>query len=260
MAPFSVFLVASLGYVYGYDMGGLGGASYDAMWKDLDLADLYRQLDKGRMDGYFDDDLDSRSSPSNDWTLLSYRDQPMSDPNDIFSEASIRDQEYQEHSPLWGYQSVSGGTGDGKEHPKEVKTDKVLPAYCNPPNPCPIGYTEEDNCLTHFENTPQNNVRLMKEQDCPCDTEHMIDNCGAKNKVDTKSDDSANKLMDELNLENNDFLSTSEKRVRVVAKKSPHTIKKRKAELPDMEAINPFFGGYHREVRAKKGYNPIPHY
>ena len=25
----------------------------------------------------------------------------------------------------------------------ESKTDGVLPAYCNPPNPCPIGYTGE---------------------------------------------------------------------------------------------------------------------
>lgn len=23
----------------------------------------------------------------------------------------------------------------------EVKTDATLPAYCNPPNPCPVGYT-----------------------------------------------------------------------------------------------------------------------
>lgn len=37
--------------------------------------------------------------------------------------------------------NFAGGTGDGKDNPKQVKTDKVLPAYCNPPNPCPIGYT-----------------------------------------------------------------------------------------------------------------------
>lgn len=37
--------------------------------------------------------------------------------------------------------TIKGGTGEGKQQPKEVKTDKVLPAYCNPPNPCPIGYT-----------------------------------------------------------------------------------------------------------------------
>lgn len=39
------------------------------------------------------------------------------------------------------HDEFAGGTGDGKDNPKQVKTDKVLPAYCNPPNPCPIGYT-----------------------------------------------------------------------------------------------------------------------
>ena len=45
---------------------------------------------------------------------------------------------------------IKGGTGDGKEHPKEVKTDKVLPAYGNPPNPRPIGYT--GTCYIYYKN------------------------------------------------------------------------------------------------------------
>ena len=28
----------------------------------------------------------------------------------------------------------------------------MLPAYCDPPNPCPIGYTAEDGCIETFEN------------------------------------------------------------------------------------------------------------
>lgn len=48
-----------------------------------------------------------------------------------------------------GNQYVSGGAGEGKQRLKpegtvknhqEVKSDATLPAYCNPPNPCPIGY------------------------------------------------------------------------------------------------------------------------
>ena len=31
----------------------------------------------------------------------------------------------------------------------------VLPAYCDPPNPCPIGYTEKDGCIEDFENTSE---------------------------------------------------------------------------------------------------------
>ena len=32
----------------------------------------------------------------------------------------------------------------------ELKSDGVLPAYCNPPNPCPIGYTGT-NSTSHLE-------------------------------------------------------------------------------------------------------------
>lgn len=61
-----------------------------------------------------------------------------------------RDQEYLEHSSLWGHQYVAGGAGEGAQRLKPdgsgrnvqvVKSDAVLPAYCNPPNPCPVGYT-----------------------------------------------------------------------------------------------------------------------
>ncbi|CAG9578637.1 unnamed protein product [Danaus chrysippus] len=63
---------------------------------------------------------------------------------------SLRDQEYLQHSSLWGHQYVSGGAGEGEQRLQPsglvanrqlIKTDAVLPAYCNPPNPCPVGYT-----------------------------------------------------------------------------------------------------------------------
>lgn len=66
------------------------------------------------------------------------------------SNPSTRDREYLEHSSLWGSQLVSGGAGEGGQrlrpqgtiiNKQEIKTDATLPAYCNPPNPCPIGYT-----------------------------------------------------------------------------------------------------------------------
>ena len=33
----------------------------------------------------------------------------------------------------------------------------MLPAYCDPPNPCPIGYTAKDGCISleDFENTSE---------------------------------------------------------------------------------------------------------
>ena len=58
--------------------------------------------------------------------------------------------EYLEHSALFGHQYVQGGAGEGIQRLKPdgsianiqvIKSDSVLPAYCNPPNPCPNGYT-----------------------------------------------------------------------------------------------------------------------
>lgn len=66
---------------------------------------------------------------------------------------SLRDQEFLEHSTLWGSQLMSGGAGEGEQRLKpggsfpnrqEIKTDSTLPAYCNPPNPCPLGYSGKD--------------------------------------------------------------------------------------------------------------------
>jgi len=56
-----------------------------------------------------------------------------------------------------------------------VKTDAILPAYCNPPNPCPVGHTAEDNCLEEFENTAAFSREYQAAQKCMCDTEHMFD-------------------------------------------------------------------------------------
>lgn len=86
---------------------------------------------------------------------LSGEDQMLGDYGSILGsldqqQPSLRDQEFMQHSSLWGHQFVTGGAGEGKQHlkpdgtiknQKQIKTDAILPAYCNPPNPCPIGYT-----------------------------------------------------------------------------------------------------------------------
>ena len=51
----------------------------------------------------------------------------------------------------------------------------MLPAYCDPPNPCPIGYTSADGCIEDFENTSEFSRRYQATQKCICDTEHMFD-------------------------------------------------------------------------------------
>lgn len=51
------------------------------------------------------------------------------------SHPSLRDQEYLQHSSLWGHQYVTGGTDEIAQHHLKFqpKTDATLPAYCNPP-------------------------------------------------------------------------------------------------------------------------------
>ena len=35
----------------------------------------------------------------------------------------------------------------------QAHANSMLPAYCDPPNPCPLGYTAADGCIEDFENT-----------------------------------------------------------------------------------------------------------
>lgn len=65
---------------------------------------------------------------------------------------SIRDQEYLQHSSLWSHQHINNNkesNGRQKVKPgsiknmKDEKNENTLPAYCTPPNPCPVGYTSK---------------------------------------------------------------------------------------------------------------------
>jgi len=66
---------------------------------------------------------------------------------------SIRDQEYLQHSTLWSHQRVNNNNGKSNDQHriqsagltgiKDEKAENLLPAYCTPPNPCPIGYTSK---------------------------------------------------------------------------------------------------------------------
>lgn len=95
---------------------------------------------------------------------------------------ALRDQEFAQHSSLWGHHFVSGGHGEGGDsmpagfgRMPQIKTDASLPAYCNPPNPCPVGFTEEQGCLMDFENTAGFSRDYQAAQECMCDGEHMFD-------------------------------------------------------------------------------------
>ena len=100
----------------------------------------------------------------------------------IFKSGSIRDLEHLPHSSLWGHKYIGGGAGEGKQYlspsgtivnKQEVKTDAILPAYCDPPNPCPPGFTSDDGCVEEFENTAEFSRQFQSSQNCLCDEEHM---------------------------------------------------------------------------------------
>merc|ERR1712141_317624 len=57
-----------------------------------------------------------------------------------------------------------------------IAKNSMLPAYCDPPNPCPHGYTSEDGCIEDFENNAEFSRQYQASQSCMCDTEHMF-NC-----------------------------------------------------------------------------------
>ncbi|XP_044732654.1 neuroendocrine protein 7B2 isoform X2 [Chrysoperla carnea] len=151
---------------------------------------------------------------------------------------SIRDQEYLQHSSLWGNQYMSGGAGEGKQLLKpegtiknnlEIKTDSNLPAYCNPPNPCPIGYTEAQGCISSskFENTAAFSRSYQGSQDCMCDSEHMFD-------CPNQSDHDSNSMSDAL-----DDISFD------------HFLQQ------NFKQQNPFLQGERLPVAAKKGNNVL---
>ncbi|ESO83500.1 hypothetical protein LOTGIDRAFT_133209 [Lottia gigantea] len=231
----------------------------------LDLARMYRMKELANLyDTYRDnDDLESRSVDDDEWLQGNGYDEGYK--GEPYTGTNLRDQEHLEQSSLYGYQSMSGKFFGGNDGGKQ-KSDKSLPAYCNPPNPCPIGKTAKDNCLEGFVNSAENNKKLLDEQECPCDTEHMFSCPAGGNTVSSKSQGDAvaiNKVMDELQKLDDDLVGENysdivvvhNKRVAVVAKKSPHMIKKRESKFRDVK--NPYLHGQQlKNIAKKSGTNP----
>ncbi|XP_060532001.1 neuroendocrine protein 7B2 [Cylas formicarius] len=175
---------------------------------------------------------------------------------DINMHPSIRDQEYIRHSSLWSNQYIPGSDGEQLFRPhgvkvnnQEVKAESTLPAYCNPPNPCPVGYTEEQGCLEDFENTASYSRRYQAMQDCMCDTEHMFDCPNSNNPMlDDPMESIAqvdfNRLMQQSFKINQGYPHKN-----LIAKKF-HSAEKN----PN---TNPFLTGEKLPVAAKKGINML---
>lgn len=184
-------------------------------------------------DGTFD--LMSRVSKGLEAEQVDYDSLLDGDPN-----PSLRDQEYLQHSSLWGHQFVSGGAGEGPHRLKaQVKTDASLPAYCNPPNPCPVGYTEDQGCTADFENTAAFSRDYQAAQDCMCDTEHMF-NCGA---ADGENEDTEFKKYLARQ-----FQKPPIEHKNLVAKKFFQK------KMDQSVVVNPFLIGEKLPIAAKKGF------
>lgn len=182
--------------------------------------------------------------------------------------------EFLEHSSLFGHQYMQGGAGEGDQHLKPdgsipnvqvIKSDSVLPAYCNPPNPCPNGYTVEDGCLEEFDNSATFSKEYQSSQECMCDSEHMF-NCPGntdENELETLARSIQNEGLT-LDTTLNHIMETMDKNHKVVAKK--YFIKRGKKSIVKREAVssskgmeektsakvNPFLVGEKLPVVAKK--------
>lgn len=97
--------------------------------------------------------------------------------------------EYIDHPlALSGHLYVQGGAGEGRqllgpegtfENVQVVKTDHAVPSYCDPPNPCPEGFTAKDGCLEDFVNSASFSREYQAKQQCACDNEHSLFNCAS---------------------------------------------------------------------------------
>jgi len=110
-------------------------------------------------------------------------------PDSEFIDLISRDAESFPGPMSFGHKYITGGAGEGQQQLREeddfeqrqqVKSDNVLPAYCEPPNPCPIGFRAEDGCLDEFDNSADFSRNYQAQQQCLCDQEHMF-NCPSKN-------------------------------------------------------------------------------
>ncbi|KAH9284350.1 hypothetical protein ECG_02698 [Echinococcus granulosus] len=138
-----------------------------------------------------------------------------------------------------------------KPRPKsEVKMDQ-LPAYCDPPNPCPIGYDPAilaTPCDGGVVNTAEFNrnwiLRRMQNGECLCDEEHM-ESCprltrGSKGTLRSLH----RRRLQETLLGENPYLR-GHKRSDVVAKKNHH---KPRSTIHE----NPYSGGNRLRSIVKK--------
>uniref|UniRef100_A0A5S6Q1A0 Neuroendocrine protein 7B2 n=1 Tax=Trichuris muris TaxID=70415 RepID=A0A5S6Q1A0_TRIMR len=187
-------------------------------------------------------------------------------------DAIQRDREHLEQSNQWRPLYMQGGAGEGKQYllpsglmsnKEAIKTDAVLPAFCDPPNPCPPGMTAEDGCLEDFENTAEFSRIYQANQNCLCDEDHMFScplyhyRASEQFKSDSNGfDDAMKKLLNVFNIQGeHKGLEAKKFHIKRRARRSAgygysHS---NLATIKDKIMNNPYLHGERLKVIAKKG-------
>jgi hypothetical protein len=156
----------------------------------------------------------------------------------------------------FGHKYITGGAGEGDqqlrpedtfEHREQVKSDNVLPAYCEPPNPCPVGYTSADGCLEQFENSAEFSRNYQAQQQCLCDQEHMF-NCGSK------TDDEYEEKLDDMLSKNGLHKSMIAKKFHQKRSDEPRRKRSAPMDVPSRHQarVNPYLQGEPLHSVSKK--------
>ncbi|CAB3397480.1 unnamed protein product [Caenorhabditis bovis] len=182
-------------------------------------------------------------------------------PNDLmmpsgsdFIDLISRDAESLPDLAAFGAKHISGGAGEGSQklleeddyrERQEVKSDSVLPAYCEPPNPCPVGFTKEQGCLEDFENTAEFSRAYQAQQHCLCDQEHMF-NCAEKEAEQVS--ETLQKLLEENGMHANTIAKKFHEK-----RSSDEYVPRRKRSAPlGQHKINPYLQGEPLRTMQKK--------
>ncbi|EDW54938.1 neuroendocrine protein 7B2 [Drosophila sechellia] len=254
----AMLVVASSGYqVQSY--------SSKDIFADALLTDLLNRMDNDMQVGYYDVGNEAAAGSKDNVDLVSRSEYARlcdggsdcilqsGSASGAASHPSLRDHEFLQHSSLWGHQFISGGMGEGpNRYPTIVKNDAGLPAYCNPPNPCPEGYdmeTQGGSCIVDFENTAIFSREFQAAQDCTCDNEHMFD-CSEQDSADVGAEKGdLNSAVEQYIMQMGQENSLNN--VNSLVKKAGYPV------MPDPRlddaVMNPFLQGDRLPIAAKKG-------
>ncbi|EGT33015.1 CBN-SBT-1 protein [Caenorhabditis brenneri] len=179
-------------------------------------------------------------------------------PSGDFIDLISRDAENLPDLSSFGVKHISGGAGEGEQklleedsyqERQEIKSDNVLPAYCEPPNPCPVGFTKEHGCIEEFENSAEFSRNYQAQQHCICDQEHMF-NCAEKEAQDVS--DSLQKILEENNMHAN----TIAKKFHDKRSSDEYVPRRKRSASIHHQKVNPYLQGEPlRSMQKKNGKN-----